>query len=81
MPENETLNRVRDLMIDVFNVDDLTLSPSTTAADIDEWDSLHHIRLIIAIERKFKVKFKNSEVEALKNVGDLIKLIDQKLGR
>jgi len=50
-----------------------------TAADVEGWDSLHHIRLIIAIERRFKIKFKNSEVEQLTNVGDLVSAIDRKV--
>lgn len=78
MSAEQTLHRVRDLMLDVFDLDDLEITPATTAADVDEWDSLHHIRLIIAIEKNFKIKFKNSEVETLKNVGDLIALVDAK---
>jgi len=67
-------------MEDVFDLDDLTISPETNAEDIEEWDSLSHIRLIVAIERRMKIKFKNAELERLTNVGDLVKLIDTKLG-
>ena len=79
MPAAETLNEVKKIMSEVFYVDDLDVTESTTADDVAEWDSLSHIRLIVAIERKFKIKFKNSEIESLKNVGDLVKMIEAKV--
>jgi acyl carrier protein len=81
MPDKSTLDAVGELMADVFDLDDLELKNETTAADIEEWDSLHHIRLIVAIERKFKIKFSNSEIENLKNVGDLVSQIDKKTAK
>ncbi len=80
MSSSSTLEQVRLVMEDVFDVDELALTPSTTARDVPEWDSLSHIRLVVALERRFKIKFKNSELEGLKNVGDLVKVIDAKLG-
>ncbi len=74
-----TIDAIRDLMEDVFDVDGLAITPATTAEDIEEWDSLSHIRLIVAIERRFKIKFKNAEIEALRNVGDLATAIDAKV--
>jgi acyl carrier protein len=65
-------------MEDVFDLDDLSVTSATTAEDIEEWDSLSHIRLVVAIERKFKIKFKTAEIEGLKNVGDLVDLIGVK---
>jgi acyl carrier protein len=79
MPTKDTLSVVQEIMEDVFDVDNLEVTPKTTADDIEEWDSLSHIRLFVAIERRFKIEFKNSEVGNLKNVGDLISLIDAKL--
>ena len=69
---------LREIMIDVFDVDDLTLTPATTAEDVEEWDSLSHVRLVVAVERKFGFKLKTSEIESLKTVGDLVKLIETK---
>jgi acyl carrier protein len=80
MSSTETLEQVRLAMEDVFDLDDLAISPETTADDIEEWDSLSHIRLIVAIERRMKIKFSNAEVERLKNVGELVELIDLKRG-
>jgi acyl carrier protein len=80
MTSAEILETIRHIMNDVFDVDldDGSVTPDTTANDIEEWDSLSHIRLIVAIERKFKVKFKNSEIESLKRVGDLVALVQAK---
>jgi acyl carrier protein len=82
MMSESTLEAVREVMIDVFDIDDddLAIGPGTSAPDIEEWDSLSHIRLIVALERHFGIKFKNSEVEGLKNVGDLVAVIDNKVG-
>ena len=79
MSKEEILPEVQDIMRDVFDLDDLEISPATTAEEIEEWDSLSHIRLIVAIERKFKFKFKNSEIEGLKNVQDLVNLVATKI--
>ena len=67
-------------MRDVFDDDDLEISLETTAEEVEDWDSLSHIRLIVAVERKFGFKFKNSEIEALKNVGELVNLVETKVG-
>jgi acyl carrier protein len=75
----EILRDVTEIMQDVFDADDLEISAETSAEDVEEWDSLSHIRLIVAIERKFKFKFNNSEIEGLKNVGDLVNVIATKL--
>ena len=78
MSSADTIETVRQIMEDVFDVDDLVISPATTAEDVEEWDSLSHIRLIVAVERKFGIRFKNAEVEALMNVGDLLRAVDAK---
>jgi acyl carrier protein len=78
MSSDQILPQVRALMEDVFDIDDLSVTPATTAEDIEEWDSLSHIRLIVAVERKFKIKFKTADIEGLKNVGDLVNMIGAK---
>jgi acyl carrier protein len=80
MTPTETLTAIKGIMSDVFDVDleEESVTPDTTANDIEEWDSLSHIRLIVAIERKFKIKFKNSEIESLKRVSDLVALVQAK---
>jgi acyl carrier protein len=78
MPQETILAELREIMLDVFDIDDLELSDATTAEDVEEWDSLSHVRLVVAVERKFGFKFKNSEIESLKTVGDLVRLIESK---
>ncbi len=74
------MDSLREIMIDVFDLDDLALTLETTADDIEEWDSLSHVRLVVAVERKFGFRFTNSEIESLKTVGDLVRLIQSKAG-
>lgn len=80
MTQAALLDRVREIMADIFDEDDLAITPETTAADVEEWDSLSHIRLIVVIERSFGIKFANAEIEGLLNVGDLLKAISSKTG-
>jgi acyl carrier protein len=78
MDDGELLSRLQDIMADVFDEDDLTVTRETSAEDVEDWDSLSHIRLMVAVEREFGVKFTNAEIEHLEKVGDLIDLIKQK---
>ena len=71
--------QLTDIFRDVFDADDIVLTPSTTAADIDGWDSVGHLNLILAIESRLKLRFKTSEIDALHNVGELAGLIEYKL--
>lgn len=69
----------------VFGDDGIILRDEMTAADIDGWDSLMHINLIIAVERHFKIKFATAEISGLKgddqNVGTFLQLVARKAGR
>lgn len=69
---------ITEIFEDVMDVDDVTLDDTTTADDIEEWDSLSHVRLIIAIERHYGIKFSNAEIEGLKKFGDIVTLIQHK---
>ncbi len=79
MTIDEIISKIADIMSDVFDVDDVDVNATTSADDIDEWDSLSHIRFIITLERQFKIKFRNEEIADLKNVGDLARVIQAKL--
>ena len=63
---------------DVFDDDTIVVTPELTAADVDEWDSLRHIRLVAAVEKKFGLSFSAAEIGRLKNVGQLVTLIESK---
>jgi acyl carrier protein len=60
---------------DIFDDPALEISDSTTANDVEDWDSITHINLITAVEKSFKVTFSTKDVKALRNVGDFIHLI------
>jgi len=79
--DEELLLQLQEIMADTFDLDSVEITPRTTAADIEEWDSLSHIRLIVAIEREFGVKFSNAEIEDMNNVGDLMSAIRKKTGQ
>ena len=65
----------------VFDDDSIELTRETTADDIDDWDSLTHMNLVIALELKFKIKFALGELQRMKNVGDMLDLVNRKLAK
>ena len=75
----EVKKRLENVFIEVFDDLDIKIFEEMTARDIDEWDSLMHINLIIAIEKEFGIKFKVPELSELKTVGDTMALIAQKI--
>ena len=77
--ENQILARVEAIFRDIFDNEALVVSRATSAVDIEEWDSLNNINLIVAIEKEFKIKFILAELVALKNVGEMIELITEKI--
>jgi acyl carrier protein len=78
-----TITELQDVFREVFDDDDIVLSETTTAADIDGWDSMMHINLIIAIEKRFGVKFAAAEISKTKgddqNIGSLVEMLESKL--
>jgi acyl carrier protein len=79
MTGQEILKQLTGIFHQIFNDNSLILTPETTADDIEEWDSFNHINIIVAAEAHFGVKFKTAETEELKNVGDFVRLIQEKL--
>ncbi len=77
--ENEILNRLKEVIREILRTPELVISPETSAKDVDEWDSISHIEIIYAIEVRFSVRFELVELQALKNVGDIVNLIQKKL--
>jgi acyl carrier protein len=67
--------RLTEIFKDILDLNALSLVRNTTASDIEEWDSLAHISLLIAIEKEFNIKLSLIEVEQLQNVGDMLDLI------
>lgn len=72
MDRNEVLVKLTEICEDVFEIDNLTLTFETTAEDIEEWDSLSHLSLLNEVESEYGFKFTMAEIQALKNIGDLV---------
>jgi acyl carrier protein len=73
--EPQIYEKLSDIFKNVFDDDAINVSRELSAKDVDGWDSLAHIRLILTIEKAFKMKFSTSELGKLANVGDLVDLI------
>ncbi len=79
MTDAQVLARLQTIFDDTF-LTPVTVTPELSAGDVGEWDSLTHISLMVAVERNFGVRFRVGEVEALRNVGQLARLIVTRLG-
>lgn len=76
---DEIMTKLNTIFKDVLDNDDISLSQQTSADDVEEWDSLNHIQLVVAIEKAFKIKFTSSEIQSWKNVGEMCLAIRSKL--
>jgi acyl carrier protein len=73
------LEELQALFRDILDQPDLVLTPESNANNVEDWDSLAHINLVSAIEKRYRIKFALGELQELKNVGDMIELIRVKL--
>ena len=78
LTQEEVFERLNKVFRDVFDDDDITVTETTTSADIDDWDSLEHINLVAAVEQEFGMKFTMGQVVTMKNVGEMVDIILQK---
>ena len=76
---NSLLPEVQEVFRDVFDMPDMMITPELDASQVSDWDSLTHINLIMAIERKYKVKFALGELKDMENVGDLLDILQKKI--
>ena len=79
MNKQQILEKVTDILFDIFDDDDLHITSETTAKDIDGWDSLAHISILAAICDTFHISFSIDDVHNMKNVGDMVDVIDRLL--
>lgn len=79
MSADPVIAKLTDVFHDVFDDPTLEIRRDMTAADVDGWDSLKHLRLILSIEREFKIRLPSTKVATLKNVGDMIDLLQSYL--
>ena len=78
MTREDVYEKLNGVFRDVFDDEDITVNDATTADDIEDWDSLEHINLVVAVEKCFGIKFTMGEVTGMKNVGEMADMI---LGR
>ncbi len=71
MDASQILKEVNNIFIEVLDEDNIVLNKDTIADDVEEWDSLTHIQLVVAIEKHFQIKFTSSEIQKFKNVGEM----------
>lgn len=74
----DTLKQLQRIFRFVFDDDTLEINIETKASDIEEWDSLSHMQLIVEIEKEFDIKFTTNEIKSAKNVGEFIEFIERK---
>lgn len=79
MERNDILKRVEEIFREELEIEDLELNDETTADDVEEWDSLSHIQLIVSIEKEFNLKFTSREIMSWANVGEMIDCIQKKV--
>lgn len=75
MTREDIFARLTDIFRNVFDDDEIVLTDSTTADDIEDWDSLEQINLLVAIEKRFNIKFRLADVSHLENVGAMVDLV------
>ena len=75
MEKSEVFERLNNVFRDVFDDDTIVVKEETTSKDIEDWDSLEHINLIVAVEQEFGMKFNMNEVTTMKNVGEMVDII------
>ena len=78
MTQTEILGKMQTVFDDVF-LDDVKVAPELSADDVEEWDSLLQISLVLGVEKAFNVRFRVGEVEATKNLGEFADLIRRRM--
>ena len=75
MDNTQILHKVEEVFRDVLDDDEITLAATTSANDIEEWDSLTHVELVRAVEKAFGIRFTSAEILAWKNVGEMVESV------
>lgn len=78
MGREEVYEQLTKVFRDIFDNEDIAINDNTTADDIDEWDSMEYINLVMAVEEEFSIKFTIPQVNGMKNVGEMVDLIVEK---
>ena len=78
---SDILKKLQPIFQDIFEDDELLITAESNAETVEGWDSLAHITLIFTLEQEFEIKFALGELETMKNVGDMVELMQQKLSK
>jgi acyl carrier protein len=81
MTDAEIYDVLTSVFHQVLEDDTIEITPATTADDVEGWDSMNHIFIVVELEKRFAIKFQAAEMEELKNVGELAALVKQKLAK
>ncbi|MBQ4282976.1 MAG: acyl carrier protein [Lachnospira sp.] len=81
MAREEIYKLLNEVFQDMFDDEDIIVNDDTTADDIDDWDSLEHINLMVAVENCFKIKFTMGEITNMKNVGEMVDIIQERISK
>ena len=81
MDLNAIIDEVNKIFRDVLDNDGIEINNMTTANDIEEWDSLTHIQLVVEIEKYFKIRFTSAEIQNFKNVGEMCEAIHKRISK
>ena len=79
MTREAIYEKLNEVFQDIFDDETITVCDETTADDIEDWDSLEHINLVVAVEKKFGIKFNMGEVNEFKNVGEMVDIIEKRI--
>jgi acyl carrier protein len=78
MERSEILKQINEIFVDTLDNEDVVVEEQTQATDVEEWDSLTHIQLVVAIEKHFKIRFTSKEIQSWSNVGEMMDCIQEK---
>lgn len=81
MTTEEIIKQVNDIFVEVLDNPDISIKALTTSDDIEEWDSLNHIQLVVAIEKRFGIRFTAAEIVNFNNVGEMCEAIRLKTAK
>ena len=79
LTREEVFNRLTKVFQDVFDDEEICLTDNTVSSDIEDWDSLNHINLVVSVEKEFGIKFSMGETQKMKNVGEMVSIIQERI--
>jgi acyl carrier protein len=79
MTEDEIWAALTEVFCEVFDDDEIVIGPKTTADNLEDWDSITHVQLIVAVEERFGIHFNTGEIAALENVGQMVAFVEARL--